>query len=109
MYGTGGSLIVGTLITNNGGYFGYSHAGLWQGPSHTFTDLNPAGSCGSCAPGSNAYATDGMFIAGSGGSPEHAAVDEALGIMGDAADPLALGRVRDLRTFILERANGVTV
>jgi hypothetical protein len=73
-YGTGGSLIVGTLITNNGGYFGYAHAGLWQGPSHTFTDLNPSGSCGSCAPGSNAYATDGTFIAGSGGSPEHALV-----------------------------------
>jgi uncharacterized membrane protein len=45
---------------------------LWQGSSHTFTDLNPAGSCGSCQPGSNAYGTNGTFIAGSGGSPEHA-------------------------------------
>ncbi len=71
-YGAGGSLIVGTLITNNGGYFGYPHAALWQGSSHTFTDLNPAGSCGSCSPGSNAYATDGTYIAGSGGSPQHA-------------------------------------
>jgi hypothetical protein len=71
-YGAGGSLIVGTLITNDGGYFGYNHAALWQGSSHTFTDLNPAGSCGSCSPGSNAYDTDGTFIAGSGGSPEHA-------------------------------------
>jgi hypothetical protein len=71
-YGAGGSLIVGTLITNNGGYFGYSHAALWQGASHTFTDLNPNGSCGSCSPGSNAYDTNGTFIAGSGGSPQHA-------------------------------------
>ena len=71
-YGAGGTSIVGTLITNNGGYFGYSHAALWQGSSHRFTDLNPAGSCGSCQPGSNAYSTDGTFIAGSGGSPQHA-------------------------------------
>ncbi len=71
-YGAGGSLIVGTLITNDGGYFGFPHAALWQGSSHTFTDLNPYGSCGSCQPGSNAYNTDGTFIAGSGGSPEHA-------------------------------------
>ena len=71
-YGAGGSLIVGTLITNDGGYFGYPHAALWQGSSHTFTDLNPSGSCGSCQPGSNAYGTDGTSIAGSGGSPEHA-------------------------------------
>jgi hypothetical protein len=71
-YGAGGSLIVGTLITNDGGYFGYPHAALWQGSSHTFTDLNPSGSCGSCQPGSNAYSTDGTYIAGSGGSPEHA-------------------------------------
>jgi hypothetical protein len=71
-YGAGGSLIVGTLITNDGGYFGFPHAALWQGSSHTFTDLNPAGSCGSCQPGSNAYGTNGTFIAGSGGSPEHA-------------------------------------
>ena len=71
-YGAGGSLIVGTLITNNGGYFGFPHAALWQGSSHTFTDLNPAGSCGSCSPGSNAYGTNGTYIAGSGGSPEHA-------------------------------------
>lgn len=71
-YGAGGSLIVGTLITNNGGYFGYPHAALWRGSAHTFTDLNPAGSCGSCAPGSNAYGTDGTFVAGSGGSPQHA-------------------------------------
>jgi hypothetical protein len=71
-YGAGGSLIVGTLITNDGGYFGFDHAALWQGSSHTFTDLNPAGSCGSCSPGSNAYDTDGTYIAGSGGSPEHA-------------------------------------
>src|SRR5580700_6012468 len=71
-YGAGGSLIVGTLITNDGGYFGFPHAALWQGSSHTFTDLNPAGSCGSCSPGSNAYDTDGTYIAGSGGSPEHA-------------------------------------
>jgi hypothetical protein len=71
-YGAGGSLIAGTLITNNGGYFGYPHAALWQGSSHTFTDLNPNGSCGSCSPGSNAYDTNGTFIAGSGGSPQHA-------------------------------------
>lgn len=71
-YGAGGSLIVGTLITNNGGYFGYPHAALWRGSSHTFTDLNPNGSCGSCSPGSHAYNTDGTFIAGSGGSPQHA-------------------------------------
>jgi hypothetical protein len=71
-YGAGGKLIVGTLITNNGGYFGFSHAALWRGSSHTFTDLNPSGSCGSCQPGSNAYGTDGTFIAGSGGSPQHA-------------------------------------
>jgi hypothetical protein len=71
-YGAGGPLIVGTLITNNGGYFGYAHAALWQGSSHTFTDLNPSGSCGSCSPGSNAYSTNGTYIAGSGGSPEHA-------------------------------------
>jgi hypothetical protein len=71
-YGAGGSLIVGTLITNNGGYFGYPHAALWQGSSHTFTDLNPNGSCGSCSPGSNAYGTNGTYIAGSGGSPQHA-------------------------------------
>lgn len=71
-YGAGGSLIVGTLITNDGGYFGFAHAALWQGSSHTFTDLNPAGNCGSCSPGSNAYGTDGTFIAGSGGSPQHA-------------------------------------
>lgn len=71
-YGAGGSLIVGTLITDDGGYFGYPHAALWQGSSHTFTDLNPTGSCGSCGPGSNAYGTDGTFIAGSGGSPQHA-------------------------------------
>ncbi|HEY6326815.1 MAG TPA: hypothetical protein VIW73_09935 [Candidatus Cybelea sp.] len=71
-YGAGGSLIVGTLITNDGGYFGYPHAALWQGSTHTFTDLNPSGSCGSCQPGSDAYSTDGTYIAGSGGSPEHA-------------------------------------
>jgi uncharacterized membrane protein len=71
-YGAGGTLIVGTLITDDGGYFGFPHAALWQGSSHTFTDLNPSGSCGSCQPGSNAYGTDGTFIAGSGGSPEHA-------------------------------------
>ena len=71
-YGAGGSLIVGTLITNNGGYFGYPHAALWQGSSHAFTDLNPNGNCGSCSPGSNAYDTNGTFISGSGGSPEHA-------------------------------------
>ena len=71
-YGAGGSAIVGTLITNDGGYFGYNHAALWQGPTYKFTDLNPSGSCGSCAPGSNAYGTNGSFIAGSGGSPEHA-------------------------------------
>ncbi len=71
-YGAGGTLIAGMLITNNGGYFGYPHAALWQGSSHSFTDLNPSGSCGSCQPGSNAYGTDGTFIAGSGGSPLHA-------------------------------------
>lgn len=71
-YGAGGTLIVGTLITNDGGYFGFPHAALWQGPSRAFTDLNPAGSCGSCSPGSNAYGTNGTFIAGSGGSPLHA-------------------------------------
>lgn len=71
-YGAGGTLVVGTLITNDGGYFGYPHAALWQGSSHTFTDLNPSGSCGSCAPGSNAYGTDGTYVAGSSGSPEHA-------------------------------------
>jgi len=71
-YGAGGALVVGTLITNDGGFFGYNHAAVWQGSSHTFTDLNPAGSCGSCHPGSNAYGTDGKYIAGSGGSPEHA-------------------------------------
>lgn len=71
-YGAGGNLIVGTLITNDGGYFGYDHAALWQGPSLGFTDLNPSGTCGSCKPGSNAYGTDGTHIAGSGGSPEHA-------------------------------------
>lgn len=71
-YGAGGNLIVGTLITNDGGYFGFPHAVVWQGAAHTFTDFNPSGSCGSCKPGSNAYATDGTHIAGSGGSPEHA-------------------------------------
>lgn len=71
-YGAGSNVIVGTLITNDGGYFGYPHAALWQGPSLTFTDLNPAGSCGSCKPGSNAYATDGTYIVGSSGSPIHA-------------------------------------
>jgi hypothetical protein len=71
-YGAGGTLIVGTLITNDGGYFGYPHAALWQGSTHTFTDLNPSGSCGSCQPGSDAYGSDGTSIAGSGGSPEHA-------------------------------------
>lgn len=71
-YGAGGQLIVGTLITNNGGYFGYRHAALWQGSAHTFTDLNPSGTCGSCQPGSNAYGTNGGYIAGSSGSPEHA-------------------------------------
>lgn len=71
-YGAGGKLIVGTLVTNDGGYFGFPHAALWQGSSHTFTDLNPSGTCGSCQPGSNAYGTDGKSIAGSGGSPEHA-------------------------------------
>ena len=71
-YGAGGKLIVGTLITNDGGYFGFPHAALWQGSSHTFTDLNPSGSCGSCQPGSNAYGTDGTYVAGSGGSPQHA-------------------------------------
>jgi len=71
-YGAGGKLIVGTLITNDGGYFGFPHAALWQGSSHSFTDLNPSGSCGSCSPGSNAYDTNGTYIAGSGGSPQHA-------------------------------------
>ncbi|HYL27289.1 MAG TPA: hypothetical protein VEW74_05600, partial [Candidatus Nitrosotalea sp.] len=71
-YGAGGTSIVGTLITNNGGFFGYPHAALWQGASHSFTDLNPSGSCGSCQPGSNAYETDGTYIAGSSGSPQHA-------------------------------------
>lgn len=71
-YGAGGTLIVGTLITNDGGYFGYPHAALWQGASRTFTDLNPSGSCGSCSPGSNAYATNGTYIVGSSGSPLHA-------------------------------------
>jgi hypothetical protein len=71
-YGAGGSLIVGTLITNDGGYFGFPHAALWQGSKHVFTDLNPTGSCGSCSPGSSAYDTDGTDIAGSGGSPLHA-------------------------------------
>lgn len=71
-YGAGKTLIVGTLITNDGGYFGFPHAALWQGSAHTFTDLNPAGSCGSCSPGSNAYGTNGSYIAGSGGSPLHA-------------------------------------
>ena len=71
-YGAGGSLVVGTLITNDGGYFGFPHAALWQGSTYSFTDLNPSGSCGSCQPGSNAYGTDGTYIAGSGNSPEHA-------------------------------------
>jgi hypothetical protein len=71
-YGAGGSLVVGTLITNDAGYFGYYHAALWQGPSYAFTDLNPSGSCGSCSPGSDAYGTDGTSIAGSSGSPVHA-------------------------------------
>ena len=71
-YGAGGALIVGTLITNDAGYFGFRHAALWQGASHAFTDLNPAGSCGSCTPGSNAYGTSGTSIAGSAGSPLHA-------------------------------------
>ena len=71
-YGAGGSTIVGTLITNDGGYFGYNHAALWQGSSHKFTDLNPSGSCGSCQPGSNAYGTNGGYVAGSSGSPQHA-------------------------------------
>jgi hypothetical protein len=71
-YGAGGTVIVGTLITNDGGYFGFPHAALWQGSSHTFTDLNPAGTCGSCQPGSNAYDTDGTYIVGSSGSPQHA-------------------------------------
>jgi hypothetical protein len=71
-YGAGGSLIVGTLTTDDGGYFGFPHAAVWQGPSHTFTDINPSGSCGSCQPGSNAYDTSGTYIAGSSGSPIHA-------------------------------------
>jgi hypothetical protein len=71
-YGAGGSLVVGTLITDDAGYFGYNHAAVWQGSSYAFTDLNPAGSCGSCSPGSNAYGTDGTSIAGSSGSPLHA-------------------------------------
>ena len=71
-YGAGGQLIVGTLVTNNGGYFGYNHAAMWRGSTYAFTDLNPAGSCGSCQPGSNAYGTDGAHIAGSSGSPLHA-------------------------------------
>jgi len=71
-YGAGGSLIVGTLVTDDGGYFGFNHAALWQGSSYTFTDLNPNGSCGSCSPGSSAYGTDGTSIAGSSGSPLHA-------------------------------------
>ena len=71
-YGAGGTLIAGTLITNDGGYFGYNHAALWQGSSHTFTDLNPSGNCGSCHPGSSAYSTNGTYIAGSSGSPQHA-------------------------------------
>lgn len=70
--GAGGSLIVGTLVTNNGGYFGYNHAALWQGTSHSFTDLNPSGNCGSCSPGSSAYGTNGTFIVGSGLASVHA-------------------------------------
>ncbi|MEO6835839.1 MAG: hypothetical protein ABI231_08035 [Candidatus Tumulicola sp.] len=58
-YGAGGSLIVGTLITNDGGYFGFDHAALWQGSSHTFTDLNPAGFAFS-----EAYAVRGTAQAG---------------------------------------------
>ena len=71
-YGAGGSLIVGTLITNDGGYFGFNHAALWKGSTRRFTDLNPSGSCGSCSPGSNAYGASGTSIVGSGGSPLHA-------------------------------------
>lgn len=71
-YGAAGKFVVGTLLTNNGGYFGYPHAVVWKGSSHQYADINPTGNCGSCAPGSNAYGTDGSYIVGSGGPSQHA-------------------------------------
>ena len=71
-YGSAGNLIVGTEVTNNGGYFGYPHAVVWKGLTHQYKDINPNGNCGSCSPGSNAYGTDGKYIVGSGGSGLHA-------------------------------------
>ena len=71
-YGAAGALIVGTEVTNNGGYFGYPHAVVWKGSTHQYQDINPNGNCGSCSPGSHAYGTDGKFIVGSGGSFLHA-------------------------------------
>jgi hypothetical protein len=71
-YGAAGWLVAGTVITNNSGHFGFPHAALWNEYWNTFTDINPGGNCGNCSPGSNAYDTDGTYIAGSGGSPQHA-------------------------------------
>lgn len=71
-YGAAGSVIVGTAVTNDGGYFGYPHAIVWKGSTHQYQDINPNGNCGSCAPGSHAYGTDGKYIVGSGGSSLHA-------------------------------------
>jgi uncharacterized membrane protein len=61
--GGAASVLVGTGVTDNGGYFGYYHALLWQGATLAWKDINPTGDTAS-----NAYATNGSQIVGSGAS-----------------------------------------
>ena len=61
VYGGSGNLLVGTGLTDNGGYLGYPHAMIWHGSTFTWKDINPAGDSFS-----DAYATNGSSIVGDG-------------------------------------------
>ena len=63
VYGGSGSVLVGTGVTDNGGYFGVPHALVWRGASFAWKDINPAGDSTS-----HAYATSGGSVVGSGSS-----------------------------------------
>src|SRR5579864_4549388 len=52
VYGGAGSILVGTGLTDNGGYLGYPHAMLWRGSTFKWKDIHPTGDSFS-----DAYAT----------------------------------------------------
>jgi hypothetical protein len=63
VYGGAGNVFVGYGVTDNGGYYGYAHALVWQGTNFAWKDINPIGDTVSYA-----YATNGTLLVGSGES-----------------------------------------